>query len=156
MSSASQASVTNQKLDAARRFLQQSQQCEEPWMLAGLESAALFHLRSALNGLLQEVSTTYSLKAKLDVTSLQREASEKGVVVPTLSELSDLALLSGSWLSQLEQAFLVQLECRSSSFSSVSSDNLIGRGSDAGASVGLYLSKLVELVLRFREESSEY
>ncbi|SBS37531.1 hypothetical protein MSP8887_02959 [Marinomonas spartinae] len=156
MSNASQASVTNQKLDAARRFLQQSQQCEEAWLLAGLEGASLFHLRSALNGLLQEVKTAYSLKSELDILKLQHAAKEEGVVVPTLSELSDLALQPHSWLNQLEQAFLAQLECHYTSFSSMSLDNIIGKGSDAGASVGLYLSKLVELVLRFREESSEY
>lgn len=157
MSGVTLASLTNQKLDTARRFIQQSQECSEEWLKSGLESSAIFQLRSALNGLLKEVASAYSLpKMTLDISQLLAEAEAKQVVVPVLSELADLLSRSDSWCYQLNQAYLVQFECRASASSVMQSDNLIGRGSDAGASVSLYLTKLVELVLRFREESSEY
>lgn len=156
MSGVTLASLTNQKLDTARRFIQQSQISEETWLNVGLESSAIFQLRSALNGLLKEVSTTYSLSGSLDVPSMLREAEKKQIMVPVLAELADLFSRPESWCSQLNQAYLVQFECRGSLSSPVQSDNLIGRGSDNGASVSFYLTKLVELVLRFREESSEY
>lgn len=156
MSGASLASLTNQKLDTARRLIQQGKVSEETWLNVGLESSAIFQLRSALNGLLKEVSSAYSLSGGLDVSQLLAEAQKKSIVVPVLSELADLMIRPDSWCSQLEQAYLVQLECRVSMSTPIRSDNLIGRGSDAGASVSLYLAKLVELVLRFREESSEY
>ncbi|MBJ7539478.1 DUF6586 family protein [Marinomonas transparens] len=154
MSGVSLASATNQKLDTARRLLQQSQASEEKWLSAGLESSAIFQLRSALNGLLQEVRSSYSLSSSFEITELLAEASAKQIVIPVLSELSDLLSRPDSWCSQLQQAYLVQLECRSAAH--IVNDNLIGRGGDSGASVDLYLAKLVELVLRFREESSEY
>lgn len=156
MSGASLASVTNQKLDTARRFIKQSQDTDEVWLKVGLESSAIFQLRSALNGLLKEVTAAYSLSGSLDVAKLLAESENKQIVVPVLAELADLLAYSNSWCYQLDQAYLVQFECRASISSVVQSDNLIGRGSDAGASVSLYLAKLVELVLRFREESSEY
>jgi hypothetical protein len=156
MSSASLASLTNQKLDTARRFIKQSQDSDEAWLKVGLESSAIFQLRSALNGLLKEVASAYSLSGSLDVVKLLAESEDKQIVVPVLAELADLLSRTDSWCSQLNQAYLVQFECRSFMSSGVQSDNLIGRGSDAGASVSFYLAKLVELVLRFREESSEY
>ncbi|WP_418138849.1 hypothetical protein AB8616_06080 [Marinomonas sp. RS-M-Aa-14] len=76
MSGVTLASLTNQKLDTARRFIQQSQISEEAWLNVGLESSAIFQLRSALNGLLKEVSTTYSLSGSLDVPSMLREAEK--------------------------------------------------------------------------------
>lgn len=155
MSVASLASLTNQKIDTARRLIQQSQENEEKWLSIGLESSAIFQLRSALNGLLKEVSLSYSLSGLLDVDKLLVEAESKQMMVPVLSELSDLLSRPDSWCYQLNQAYLVQLECRASMVA-IEGDNLIGRGNDAGASVSFYLAKLVELVLRFREESSEY
>ncbi|ETI58011.1 DUF6586 family protein [Marinomonas profundimaris] len=155
MSGASLASLTNQKIDTARRFIRQSQESDEKWLSVGLESSAIFQLRSALNGFLKELSCAYSLSGSLDVATLLLEAESKQIMVPALSELADLLSRSDSWCAQLYQAYLVQFECRSS-LSVVESDNLIGRGNDAGASVDFYLAKLVELVLRFREESSEY
>ncbi|MGR0279694.1 DUF6586 family protein [Marinomonas dokdonensis] len=155
MTGASIASATNQKLDAARRLIQQSQACNEHWLCAGLESSAIFQLRSALNGLLQEVRTAYGLSFSWDVTNLLEQAAQKGLVIPVLSELGDLLAQPQSWCSQLQQAYLVEFECRTSTVAVVGED-LIGKGGDEGASVGFYLSKLVELVLRFREESSEY
>ncbi|GAB3475618.1 DUF6586 family protein [Marinomonas epiphytica] len=155
MTGASVASATNQKLDAARRLIQQSQSCEETWLSAGLESSAVFQLRSALNGLLQEVCAGYGLSFSTDISQLYQQAEEKQLVIPVLSELASLLNESGSWLSQLERAYQVQFECRAAS-SVQMSDNLIGKGSDDGAASALYLSKLVELVLRFREESAEY
>ncbi|NLQ16258.1 hypothetical protein HGG82_01305 [Marinomonas sp. M1K-6] len=156
MSGVTLASLTNQKLDTARRFIQQSQESGEAWLNVGLESSAIFQLRSALNGLLKEVSTAYSLSGSLDVANLLLEAEKKQIMIPVLTELADLLSRSDSWCFQLNQAYLVQFECRASASSVVQGDNLIGRGSDAGASVSLYLAKLIELVLRFREESSEY
>ncbi|MGO2511484.1 MULTISPECIES: DUF6586 family protein [Marinomonas] len=156
MSGASLASLTNQKLDTARRFIKQSQDSDEAWLRVGLESSAIFQLRSALNGLLKEVNAAYSLSGSLDVAKLLAESEDKQIVVPVLAELADLLSRTDSWCFQLNQAYLVQFECRTSMSSVVQSDSLIGRGSDAGASVSFYLAKLVELVLRFREESSEY
>ncbi|MBU1293336.1 MAG: hypothetical protein KJ609_15905 [Gammaproteobacteria bacterium] len=156
MSGASLASLTNQKLDTARRFIKQSQDSDEAWLRVGLESSAIFQLRSALNGLLKEVNAAYSLSGSLDVAKLLAELEDKQIVVPVLAELADLLSRTDSWCFQLNQAYLVQFECRTSMSSVVQSDSLIGRGSDAGASVSFYLAKLVELVLRFREESSEY
>ncbi|RBP84606.1 hypothetical protein EBI01_04470 [Marinomonas rhizomae] len=156
MSGVTLASLTNQKLDAARRFIQQSQDTDEVWLKVGLESSAIFQLRSALNGLLREVASAYSLAGTLDVAQLFAESEGKQIVVPALAELADLLSRPDSWCFQLNQAYLVQFECRMSMSSGVKSDSLIGRGSDAGASVSFYLAKLVELVLRFREESSEY
>ncbi|NVK73185.1 hypothetical protein C0J08_10480 [Marinomonas sp. CT5] len=155
MTSASLASLTNQKLDTARRFIQQSQDCNEAWLKVGLESSAIFQLRSALNGLLKEVSAAYSLSGSLEVAKLLAESEKKQMAVPVLGELDDLLSRQDSWCFLLNQAYLVQYECRAS-MSMVQADDLIGRGDDAGASVSFYLTKLVELVLRFREESSEY
>ncbi|WOD07160.1 DUF6586 family protein [Marinomonas sp. GJ51-6] len=155
MSGVSLASVTNQKIDTAKRFIQQSQDMDEKWLSVGLESSAIFQLKSALNGLLKEISSAYSLSGSLDVSVLMKEAESKHMVVPALSELADLCARKDSWCAQLEQAYLAQLECRAA-VSVMGGDNLIGRGSDAGASVGFYLASLAELVLRFREESSEY
>lgn len=155
MSGVSFASLTNQKIDTARRFIKQSQNSEEKWLGVGLESSAIFQLKSALNGLLKEVSSAYSLSGSLDVAKLLAEAEAKQMMVPVLSELSGLLSRSDSWCSQLHQAYLVQLECCAAR-SIVEDNNVIGRGNDAGASVGFYLASLVELVLRFREESSEY
>ena len=156
MTNASLASRTNQKIDTARRFIRQSQDSDEQWLSIGLSSSALFQLRSALNGLLNEVTTAYSLSASLDIVALQAETEAKGIVVPVINELSSLWKQRDSWVYQLEQAYLVQLESRSASPSVVDSGDLIGRGGDAGASASFYLTQLVELVLRFREESSEY
>ncbi len=153
--SPSLASLTNQKIDTARRFIQQSQENNEKWLSLGLESSAIFQLRSALNGLLKEVSASYSLSASLDVASLMEEANNKQIIIPVLSELADLLAHRESWCCQLEQAYLTQLECRAGMAFSYD-ENVIGRGGDAGASADFYLAKLVELVLRFREESSEY
>lgn len=156
MTNASLASRTNQKIDTARRFIRQSQDSDEPWLSSGLSSSALFQLRSALNGLLNEVTTAYSLSASLDIAALQAEAKAKGVVVPVVNELSSLWVQRDSWVYQLEQAYLVQLESRMATPSVVDNGDIIGRGDDADASVNFYLTQLVELVLRFREESSEY
>lgn len=155
MTGASVASVTNQKLDAARRLIQQSQASEEAWLSAGLESSALFQLRSALNGLIQEVCSNYGLTFSTDIVTLFNAVEAKQLVIPVLSELASLVKQPNSWLSQLEQAYRAQYECRPLGAVQLS-DNLIGKGSDDGASTALYLAKLVELVLRFREESAEY
>ena len=155
MSGVSLASLTNQKIDTARHFIKQSQGSEEKWLSIGLESSAIFQLRSALNGLLKEVSTAYSLSGSLDIATLISEVEAKEIVVPVLSELSSLWSRVDSWCYQLDQAYLVQLECRAA-LSVMEYDGLIGRGNDAGASASFYLTGLVELILRFREESSEY
>ncbi|MCV2402703.1 hypothetical protein OFY17_07385 [Marinomonas sp. C2222] len=156
MTNASLASRTNQKIDTARRFIRQSQDSDEQWLSIGLSSSALFQLRSALNGLLNEVAAAYSLSATLDIAALHAETESKGMIVPVINELSSLWEKKDSWVYQLEQAYLVQLESRSAAPSVVDSGDLIGRGDDAGASASFYLTQLVELVLRFREESSEY
>lgn len=155
MSLASSASTTNQRLDAARRLIQLAQSSEETWLVSSLESSAMFQLRSALNGLLQEVKLAYRLTGKLEVSGLLAEAQEKQSLVPVLLELNDLLQQSSSWCSQLISLYQQQLDCHMNQ-SAVDRTNLIGVGSDDSASLTLYLSKLTELVLRFREESSEY
>lgn len=155
MNDVSLASLTNQKIDTARRLIRQNQENEEKWLSMGLESSAIFQLKSALNGLLKEVSLSYSLSGSLGIDKLLAEAESKQITVPVLNELSDLLSRSDSWYSQLNHAYLVQLEC-CASIVFTEDDNLIACESDAGASVNFYFAKLVELVLRFREESSEY
>lgn len=156
MSHVTLASMTNQKLDAARRFIQLRQEGDEDWLSNGFEGAAIFHLKCAVNGLLQEIREAYRLSVDLDIRVMADEAAQKHIIVPALNELLNLYKQKNSWFSQLEEAYVVQLECRPSYSSVLASQDLIGRGSDAGASVSYYLSELVGLVLRFREESSEY
>lgn len=156
MSGSSLASVTNQRLDAARRLLAQSQAAENDWMTQSFESSALFQLRSGLNGLLQEVKTSYSLQGKLDIDELIHACDAKGISVPVLVELSQLKCDSQSWLAQLFTAFTAALECQVGSNAYAADVELIGRGTDAGASTKFILSSLTELVLRFREDAAEY
>ncbi|BFM48140.1 DUF6586 family protein [Marinomonas sp. THO17] len=155
MSLASSASITNQRLDAARRLIELAQSSDEAWLISSLENSAMFQLRSALNGLLQEVKLAYRLSGKLDIASLLREAQEKQSLVPVLIELNDLLQQASSWCSQLISLYQQQLDCHMNQ-AAVDRTNLIGVGSDDSASLNLYLSKLTDLVLRFREESSEY
>lgn len=157
MSAMSLPSVTNQRLDAAKRLLSMSQQSEGEWIMKSFDSSAIFQLRSALNGLLQEVKSAHSLSSPLELTKLIEAANAKGLSVPVLSELSLLQGKSNSWLNQLLQSYQVALECQVSASSSSSSGvELIGRGSDAGASTQFILSSLTELVLRYREDAAEY
>lgn len=158
MSGSSLASATNQRLDAARRMLAQSQQGEEAWLASSFESSALFQLRSALNGLLQEVMSSYSLKCNLSVNEMLVAAKAKDISIPVLNELELLVSNTNSWLSQLNSAYSIAFECKpnvgASSFGS--GVELIGKGSDSGASTKHILDSLVEIVLRFREDSAEY
>lgn len=156
MSVSSLASVTNQRLDAARRLLIQSQDAENDWMTQGFESSALFQLRSGLNGLLQEVRTSYSLQGQLEIESLIKSCHDKGISVPVLVELMQLKNNSQSWLAQLFTAFNAALECQVGNKAYAADVELIGRGTDAGASTKFILSSLTELVLRFREDAAEY
>ncbi|RBO82776.1 DUF6586 family protein [Marinomonas aquiplantarum] len=155
MISVSYASATNQRLDAAKRLLALAQSSEETWLVSSFEGSALFQLRSAFNGLLQEVAQSYALSDCLDVVALANEAEAKQSIVPVLSELKDLMAQPRSWCCQLLSAYQQQLECHlvQSSFDRA---DLIGSGGDDGASMQLYLTRLTDLVLRFREESSEY
>ncbi|SBS31469.1 hypothetical protein MAQ5080_01983 [Marinomonas aquimarina] len=156
MSGSSLASITNQRLDGARRLLQQSQESDNDWMTQSFESSALFQLRSALNGLLQEVKTSYSLQGVLELDALLIAADHQGISVPVLNELAQHKLNPQSWLSQLLSAYNAALECQVGSHAYATEVELIGRGSDAGASTQYILSSLTELVLRFREDAAEY
>ncbi len=158
MSGSSLASSTNQRLDAARRLLSQSQQGEDSWLASSFENSALFQLRSALNGLLQEIQSVYSLKGELSVTSMVQLAATKGVIVPALQELQLLQENRQSWLSQLYTGYTAALECtpNTGAVSNSSSVELIGKGSDSGTSTKHILNSLVDIVLRFREDSAEY
>lgn len=156
MSGSSLASITNQRLDAARRLLLQSQDVENDWMSESLESSALFQLRSGLNGLLQEVKTSYSLQGTLDIDALIQSCHDKGISVPVLIELSQLKDSGQSWLTQLFTAFSAVLLCQVGNASYSAGTELIGRGTDAGASTKFILNSLTELVLRFREDAAEY
>lgn len=152
MSSA--ASLTNQRLDFARRFLTQRSDGGEYWMEPAFEQAAIYYLRSALNGLLQEVVVHYSLRSPVHLPDLLKAADEKGVSVPVLQELAQLSRQRDSWLSRLESSFKAGFECELKP--TLSSDSLIASGGDAGAAATYYLRSLTDLVSRFREESAEY
>lgn len=151
----SPASLTNQRLDAARQLLAQCERSGDDWMLSSFETSAIFQLRSALNGLLQEITLAYQLGDRIDLGDMAQMALKKEVVVPTLQELSVLESNRHSWLNQLYSAFQVALECRGAS-TAVDATALIGKGSDDAASTKLILNSLVELVLRFREDAAEY
>ncbi|SBT18891.1 hypothetical protein MGA5115_03052 [Marinomonas gallaica] len=158
MMSSSLASSTNQRLDAARRLLVQSQQEEGEWLMNSYESSAVFQLRSGLNGLLQEVMASYNLSCQVDIDVMVRASEERGIAVPVLLELMQLKSSRQSWLSQLLDTFDAALECRAANqaYSAAGNVELIGRGSDAGGSTKHILSSLTELVLRFREDAAEY
>lgn len=157
MSGSSLASATNQRLDAARRLLAQGQQDDSAWLEQSYEHCAVFQLRSALNGLLQEVKASYRLDSELTLAAMLRVCEKNGIVIPVLSELSELEHNTSSWLSQLYMAYQVALECQPNIQAySANTSELIGKGSDSGASIKLLLDSLVEVVLRFREESAEY
>lgn len=158
MSNSSLASSTNQRLDAARRMLAQSQHADEDWLTPSFETSSIFQLRSALNGLLQEVKSMYQLAADIDVTSLLEEGNTKGITVPVLKELDLLQADKNSWLSQLNLAYDIAFECRPNKAAGAVgiSSNLIVTGSDSGTSTKYILNSLVEIVLRFREDAAEY
>ncbi len=155
MSNPSEASVTNQRLDVARRFLKMLSALDEPWMEKAYEDSALFHLKSGLNGLLQEVSTNYSLKPVTDISYLLDESNQKGMSIPVLQELNALSSDPSSWLSQLEKAYVTAYECYSKP-QAVVLINVIVSSSSSESSIAFYLQSISELVLRYREESTEY
>lgn len=153
----SAASVTNQRLDAARQLLAQCDRLNDDWMLSSYETSAVFQLRSALNGLLQELKAVYVLDDSLSIHVLVSSATSKGAVVPALQELAELENNSSSWLNQLYKSYQAALECKSQGqVVSTGSNDLIGKGSDDAASTKFILNSLVELVLRFREDAAEY
>ena len=156
MSQVSHASATNQRLDAARRLLQQSQMEQAQWLVGSLESSAVYQLRSAVNGLLQEIKQGYRLKAdQLTIEQLQQAAMTAEQSIPVLNELSQQLSQPNSWLRQLFERYDTQFECRQAPVQTHSAQ-LIGKGSDGGASTKFILDALVELVLRYREDASEY
>ncbi|TPE55679.1 hypothetical protein FJM67_01105 [Maribrevibacterium harenarium] len=157
MSQVSHASATNQRLDAARRLLQQSQMEQAQWLVGSLESSAVYQLRSAVNGLLQEIKQGYRLKAdQLTIEQLQQAAATAEQSIPVLNELSQQLSQPQSWLRQLFERYDTQFECRQSPVQTATPAQLIGKGSDGGASTKFILDALVELVLRYREDASEY
>ncbi|ADZ91493.1 hypothetical protein GV054_11210 [Marinomonas mediterranea] len=158
MSPLNPASLTNQRLDSARRLISEIKSSDGDWFTQGHEPTVTFLLRSALNGLLQEVKIAYGLTADLTVEQLITNATDNELTVPVLSELKLLSADSNSWFSMLLASFDTYFECRPNPISSQLSDvQMIGASaSDLGGSVKSYLDSLVELVLRFREESSEY
>ena len=149
------ASMTNQRLDVARRFIRQMQDKSEQWMGAAYENAALFHLNSALNGLYQEVTQIHQLGAVISLDVLLQAADKKGVVIPVLSELKSLQSDSNSWLKQLDLAYQVSFECRPKA-SIVQSSTMIVQDNGGAGATQFYLNSLTDLVLRFREDSAEY
>lgn len=155
MSSPSEASVTNQRLDVARRFLNMKNEVDDFWMERAYEHSALFHLKSALNGLLQEVCTNYSLKREADFGVLLDNAKEKGMSIPVLEELNALSSDPVSWFTLMEKDYCVALECHSKLSASVSS-NVIVSSQSLESSIAFYLKSISDLVLRYREESAEY
>lgn len=148
-----QASLTNQRLDVARRFFAIT--VEEPWMGAAYENSALFHVQSAFISLLQEVKQTYSLMCAPELTEILESANNKNIQSPVLVELANLASQKESWLNQLMRVYQASLLCSLNSVG-YKSDNLIS-SSNSGMDAGLsYLNALTDIILRFREESIEY
>jgi hypothetical protein len=152
MSSA--ASMTNQRLDIARRFLAMPN-TEQKWMGPAFENAALFHLQSALLGLLQEVKQAYHLSSEIGLQELYQDAKSKQISIPVINELFELTLSSESWYCQLQNAFDASLKCHPN-FYNAKQENLIVSSSDTSSACLTYLNSLTEIILRFREESSEY
>ena len=147
MSSA--ASMTNQRLDIARRFLTMPN-TEQKWMEPAFENAALFHLQSAVMGLLQEVKQAYHLSSEINLG-----AKSKQISIPVLNELIKLESQYDSWFKRLQEAYDVSLKCHPN-FYNAKHENLIVSATDSSSASLTYLNSLTELTLRFREESSEY
>ncbi|TDP00021.1 DUF6586 family protein [Marinomonas balearica] len=158
MSSLNPASITNQRLDSARRLINEIKLSDGDWFTKGHEPTVTFLLQSAFNGLLQEVKIAYGLKSDVTLDQLILDASKNGLSVPVLKELELLNADDNSWFRQLQLSFNAYFECRPNPVSTSTHDaQMIGTsGNDLGGSVKSYLDALVELVLRFREESSEY
>ena len=152
MSSA--ASMTNQRLDIARKFLSMPS-TEQKWMEPAFENAALFHLQSALMGLLQEVKQAYHLSSEIDLLKLSQDARSKQISIPVINELIELQVNQSSWFSQLQHAFEASLKCHPNFYNAKQSNLIVSAVDDRSASM-TYLNALTELTLRFREESSEY
>ena len=152
MSSA--ASMTNQRLDIARRFLQMPD-TEQKWMEPAFENAALFHLQSAVLGLLQEVKQAYHLSSEISLQEMHDDAQSKKISVPVLNELILLREQSNSWLSQLQQNYEASLKCHPN-FYNAKQTNLIVSATDNRSSCMTYINSLTDIIFRFREESSEY
>ncbi|TBR41797.1 hypothetical protein CBF23_009335 [Marinomonas agarivorans] len=149
----SQVSLTNQRLDAARRFL--NMEVEETWMEMAYENAALFHLQSALVGLLQEIKQLYSLNCFAELDALLVAAKKQSLSSPVLTELAELTDESTSWLNSMNSAYSVNLSCQTSTLTHRSS-NLISI-SNSNKEINLsYLRALSDIIVRFREESVEY
>lgn len=152
MSSA--ASMTNQRLDIARRFLAMPNN-EQKWMGPAYENAALFHLQSAALGLLQEVKQAYHLSSEIGLLEMHQDASAKHVSIPVINELMELNANSHSWFCRMQSAYDASLKCHPN-FYSAKQDNLIVSATDTSSACLSYLNSLTDLILRFREESSEY
>ena len=155
MNYASAASLTNQRLDIARRFILQGSSEDTQWMGPAYENAALFHLQSAVNGLLQEIIQGYQLGVSIRYADVLLHAKKRGIVLPVLTELENLLAQPTSWLCQLNKAYDACFECHSA-MPIAGASNIIVSGGDAGAATQYYLNSLTDLVLRFREESAEY
>ena len=152
MSSA--ASMTNQKLDIARRFLAMPD-TEQKWMGPAFENAALFHLQSASLGLLQEVKQAYHLSSEIGLQEMFLNAKSKNISIPVINELMELNENASSWYSHLQNAYDASLKCHPN-FYNAKQDNIIVSSTDTSSACLTYLNSLTELILRFREESSEY
>ena len=152
MSSA--ASMTNQRLDIARRFLSMPK-TEQKWMEPAFDNAALFHLQSAVLGLLQEVKQAYHLSSEVVLQEMYLDAKSKQMSIPVINELIELSARSDSWFCRLQNAFDASLKCHPN-FYNAKQDNLITISTDTSSVEMAYLNSLTEVILRFREESSEY
>lgn len=152
MSSA--ASMTNQRLDIARRFLVMPNN-EQKWMGPAFENAALFHLQSAVLGLLQEVKQAYHLSSEIGLLEMHQNAKSKNISIPVVNELMELNANTNSWFSHMQNTYEVSLKCQPN-FYNAKHDNLIVASVDDRSTYLTYLNSLTELILRFREESSEY
>ena len=154
----SQASLTNQRLDVARRFLEMPM--EHAWMGVAYENAAFFHIQSAFIGLLQEVKQEYGLTCEAVLIDLLEAASTNKLNPPVLVELKELRTKQESWLNGLQANYEAALFCDANLIINKSlinkNDNLISSAMD-NTDVSLsYLDALTDLILRFREESIEY
>lgn len=148
-----QASLTNQRLDAARRFL--NMEIEQKWMALAYENAALFHLQSGFMGLLQEIKQLYGLNCEPKLQTMLLAAKKQEFEIPVLVELAELAANSASWLNRLMSAYEASLFCHPQLLNYKESNIISSSSNDKEINLG-YLTALSDIIMRFREESVEY
>lgn len=141
---------TNQVLYFARLSLDEAEAASQPQEKRRFEETALFHLYSAVNSFLNELSTQYMIEPfKTPVELLGREALPAELV-----ELGLLAKETDSWLGiifgQYSRVLLNGLE------QGPANSNLITKQSDYTHLFRNALNDMEKVIQRMREHSQEY